>query len=66
MMRGRVTGLWTTVFIGSTPIGAVLIGSVTHTFGGRAGLAAGVVGCVAAVAVALLVLRNSPPKEMKT
>ena len=66
MMRGRVTGLWTTAFIGSTPIGAVLIGAVTHTFGGRAGLAAGVVGCVAAVAVALLVLRNNPPKEMKT
>jgi hypothetical protein len=64
-MRGRVTGLWTTVFIGSTPIGAVLIGAVTHSFGGRAGLAAGVVGCVAAVAVALFIRRNNPKRRLR-
>jgi MFS family permease len=29
-MRGRVTGLWTTAFVGSTPIGAVAVGVIAH------------------------------------
>jgi MFS family permease len=62
-MRGRVTGLWTTAFIGSTPIGAVLIGAVAHWGGGRAGLAAGVAGCVAAVVVGLLLLHRDNARE---
>lgn len=32
-MRGRVTALWTTAFVGSTPVGAVLIGMVAHSYG---------------------------------
>jgi MFS family permease len=54
-MRGRVTGLWTTAFVGSTPIGAVAVGVIAHFYGG---LAAGVVGCVAAVIVGALILRH--------
>jgi hypothetical protein len=61
--RGRVTGLWTTAFIGSTPIGAVLIGAVAHWGGGGAGLAAGVAGCVAAVVVGLLLLHRDNARE---
>jgi MFS family permease len=55
-MRGRVTGLWTTAFVGSTPIGAVAIGVIAHFYGGRGALAAGVVGCVAAVIAGALIL----------
>jgi MFS family permease len=56
-MRGRVTGLWTTLFVGSTPLGAVLIGVIAHGFVGRAALAAGVAGCLLAAAAGLAVLR---------
>jgi MFS family permease len=59
-LRGRVTALWTTLFVGSTPIGAVLIGVIAHSFGGRAALWAGVVGCVLAAGVGL-VLDIAPP-----
>ena len=58
-MRGRVTGLWTTAFVGSTPLGAVIIGVVAREFGGRGALAVGVIGCVAALVAGLLVLRRS-------
>ncbi len=57
-MRGRVTGLWTTAFVGSTPIGAVVVGVVAHFYGGRGGLAAGVVGCIAAVIAGALIFRH--------
>lgn len=54
-LRGRVTGLWTMAFIGSTPVGAVIIGAIAHRFGGHAGLAAGVIGCLLAIVVAITV-----------
>jgi MFS family permease len=57
-MRGRVTGLWTTAFIGSTPIGAVVVGVIAHFYGGRGALAAGLVGCVVAVMAGALVLSH--------
>ena len=57
-MRGRVTGLWTTAFIGSTPVGSVIIGAVAHRFGGHAGLAAGVIGCALAIAIGITVKRR--------
>jgi MFS family permease len=58
-MRGRVTGLWTTAFVGSTPLGAVIVGVVAREFGGRGALAVGMIGCVAALVAGLLVLRRS-------
>jgi MFS family permease len=62
-IRGRVTGLWTTAFVGSTPIGAVIIGSVAHSLGGRAALGIGAAGCLAAVLIGLLILRHVRPVQ---
>ena len=49
-MRGRVMSLWAIVFLGSTPIGAPLIGFVAEHYGARIALG---VGGVATVLVAL-------------
>jgi MFS family permease len=48
-MRGRVMALYSVVFLGSTPIGAPLVGWIAQVAGPRAGL---VVGAIAALAVA--------------
>ena len=39
-LRGRVMALYSVVFLGSTPIGAPLVGLLAQTAGPRAGLAA--------------------------
>ena len=49
-MRGRVMSLWAIVFLGSTPIGAPLIGFLAEHYGARFALG---VGGVATVLVAL-------------
>src|ERR1700754_2369611 len=54
-MRGRVTGLWTTAFVGSTPIGAVVVGVIAHFYGGGGGGGGGGVGGAAAVGVGTLI-----------
>jgi len=51
-------------FIGSTPIGAVVIGAVAHRFGGHAGLAAGVFGCVLAVVLGVVVDRRRDRQQI--
>jgi MFS family permease len=57
-MRGRVMGLYMLVFVGGTPFGAPLIGWVTSRFGARAGMiACGAIPAVAAVAVAVALVR---------
>jgi MFS family permease len=48
-MRGRVMALYSVVFLGSTPIGAPLVGWIAELAGPRAGL---VVGAAAALAAA--------------
>jgi MFS family permease len=60
-MRGRITSLWTTAFIGSTPIGSLVIGSAGQTWGGRAALGLGAAACVIAGVVAILILRALRP-----
>jgi MFS family permease len=50
-LRGRVMALYGVVFLGTTPIGAPIVGWVSEQFGPRAGLALG----GAAILVALLV-----------
>ena len=40
-MRGRVMALWAMVFLGSTPIGAPLIGFLAGHYGARFALAVG-------------------------
>ena len=49
-MRGRVMALWAIVFLGSTPIGAPLIGFLAGRYGARFALG---VGGVAALSVAV-------------
>jgi len=66
-MRGRVTSLWTMAFIGSTPIGAVVIGGIGQAFGGRASVAVAAAACLVAVAVGLVIRRAVPsPASMST
>ena len=47
-MRGRVMALWGVAFLGSTPIGGPIAGTVSEHYGGRAGLAPGAAACLAA------------------
>jgi MFS family permease len=54
--RGRVMALWTVAFLGSTPIGAPIVGAISEHLGPRAGLAAGAAACLAAAAVGALAL----------
>ena len=49
-MRGRVMALWTMAFLGTTPIGAPLVGWIAETTSPRLALALG--GCTALVAAA--------------
>jgi MFS family permease len=59
-MRGRVMAVYLLVFLGTTPIGAPLVGGVCEWFGPRAGLALGGVSCLVATAgAALLNLRRA-------
>ena len=51
-MRGRVMALYSIVFLGSTPIGAPLVGWLADAAGPRAGLVAG---------AAAALLAASPP-----
>jgi predicted MFS family arabinose efflux permease len=56
-MRGRVMALYSVVFLGSTPIGAPLVGWLAEAAGPRAGLWAGAAAALAAAAGAAWVLR---------
>ena len=53
-MRGRVVALYVMAFMGSTAIGAPLVGMIGEIVGPRASLATGAAGCGAAVALALV------------
>jgi MFS family permease len=53
--RGRVMALYTLVFQGTTPLGALLVGTLSERFGARSGLlAGGAVTLLAACAVLLV------------
>jgi hypothetical protein len=49
--RGRITALWSLALVGSTAIGAPIIGAVSEVAGPRQGLALGAAACFAAVIV---------------
>jgi MFS family permease len=51
-MRGRVMALYGLVFLGSTPIGSLVVGWLAEHFGPRSGLVLAGVGALAAAAVA--------------
>ena len=52
-MRGRVMALYSVVFLGSTPIGAPLVGWLAEVAGPRAGMALGGAAALAAAALAV-------------
>jgi MFS family permease len=56
-MRGRVMALYAMVFLGSTPIGAPIVGWIAERSSARVSLAIGGVAAMAAACVALWVLR---------
>jgi MFS family permease len=57
-MRGRVMALFTVAFLGSTPIGAPIVGWVSQQFGPRAGLWLGGVATLAVTATAIVGVRR--------
>lgn len=57
--RGRVMALWAVAFLGSTPLGAPLIGAVSEHLSPRGGLAIGGLACLVAAALGgLAILRG--------
>jgi MFS family permease len=57
-LRGRVISVYTTVFVGSTPVGGLLMGWIASSFGVDASLAVGGIGCVAMGLVSLAWMRR--------
>jgi MFS family permease len=51
-MRGRVMALYAIAFLGSTPVGSPIIGSICAVFGPRAGFVVGGVAAIVAGVVA--------------
>ena len=57
-LRGRVISVYTTVFVGSTPIGGLLMGWIASAYGVPASLAVAGAGSLAAGLLALVWLRR--------
>ena len=57
-MRGRLTALWSTAFVGSTPIGATIIGAIGAD-SPRVALAVGGTACAAAAISGITILAHS-------
>ena len=57
-MRGRVMGLYSMVFLGSTPIGAPLVGWLAEVAGPRAGMALGGAAALTAAGLATIAYRG--------
>jgi MFS family permease len=62
-MRGRIMSLYTIVYVGTTPVGAAIIGSLSGAFGPRAGLATGAGGALFASAIGFRLARRKPGGE---
>jgi MFS family permease len=63
-MRGRVLALQAIVFLGSTPIGAPIVGYVAQHFGARYGLAIGALAGLAAAAFGFFMLHRAGDEEV--
>ena len=57
-MRGRVMALYTVAFLGTTPIGAPLVGYISQLFGPRAALAVGAASALVAGPILLFSTRK--------
>jgi len=57
-MRGRVMGIWTLVFGGTTPIGGLEAGTVSHYFGVRWAVSLGAFICALAALVVWFMVRQ--------
>jgi MFS family permease len=57
-LRGRVMALFSIAFLGSTPIGAPIVGWVAEAVGPRAGIGIGAVAALATAAIATAVHRR--------
>ncbi len=64
-MRGRVMGLYSIVFLGSTPIGAPLVGWIAGTAGPRVAMALGGVAALLAAAAALAAYRRRDREDQR-
>jgi MFS family permease len=65
-MRGRVMGLYSMVFLGSTPIGAPLVGWLAEIGGPRAGMALGGAAALAAAGLAVVAyVRNGAELRLR-
>lgn len=62
-MRGRVMGLWSVAFRGSTPIGGPIAGWVTEHVGGPYGLVMGAVACFVCASIGASVLLRRRPHQ---
>jgi MFS family permease len=62
-MRGRVMSLWAVVFLGSTPIGALVVGTIAAAYGPRAAFAFGGVASLLTGVVAWWALRRRRERE---
>jgi MFS family permease len=58
-MRGRVLALQAIVFLGSTPIGGPIVGTLSERLGARYGLALGAVATLGAAAYGLVTVRRA-------
>ena len=65
-MRGRVMALYSVVFLGSTPIGAPLVGWIAEVAGPRAGLVVGAVAALATAAGAKVAYERVRPAPART
>ncbi len=65
-MRGRVMALYSIVFLGSTPIGAPLVGWLAEAAGPRAGLLAGALAALLAAGVARAAFLRRDAREAPT
>jgi MFS family permease len=62
-LRGRIMSLYTVVFIGSTPIGAPLVGWMAQAFGPRTGMVLGGAAALITAAVAQIAWRRTESQE---
>ena len=64
-MRGRVMSLYSVVFLGSTPIGAPLVGWLAQEAGPRAGLYAGAAAAIVASGAALVAFTPAGERRLR-